>query len=40
MVHPVVVVVSPGVDMLAVSWVVSVSPVLAMRWFSFVHEGA
>jgi hypothetical protein len=34
MVHPVVAV-SPGVDMLAGSWVVSVSPVLAMRWFSF-----
>jgi hypothetical protein len=38
MVHPVVAV-SPGVDMLAGLWVVSVSPVLAMRWFSFVHEG-
>jgi hypothetical protein len=36
---PPVVVVSPGVDMLAGLWVASVSPVLAMRWFSFVHEG-
>jgi hypothetical protein len=39
MVHPVAVV-SPGEDVLAVLRVVSVSPVLAMRWFSFVHEGA
>ena len=38
LVHPVVVV-SLGVDMLAVLWVLAVSPVLAMRWFSFVHEG-
>jgi hypothetical protein len=37
MVHPVVVV-SPGVDMLAGSWVALVSPVLAMRWSSFVHK--
>ena len=36
---PPVVVVSPGVDMLAGLWVASVSPVLAKRWFSFVHEG-
>jgi hypothetical protein len=36
MVHPVVEV-FPGVDMLAGLWVASVSPVLAMRWFSFVH---
>jgi hypothetical protein len=27
----------PGVDMLAGLWAVSVSPVLAMRWFSFVQ---
>jgi hypothetical protein len=33
MVHPVLAV-SPGVDMLAGLWVVSVWPVLAMRWFS------
>jgi hypothetical protein len=38
LVHPVVVV-SPVLDMLAVFRVVAVSPVLAMRWFSFVHEG-
>jgi hypothetical protein len=37
MVHPVVV--SPGVAVLAVLRVVAVSSVLAMRWFSFVHEG-
>jgi hypothetical protein len=36
LVHPVAGV-SPGVDMLAASWVASVSPVLAMRWFSFVQ---
>jgi hypothetical protein len=36
MVHPVVVV-FPGVDMLAGLRMVSVSPVLAMRWFSFVQ---
>jgi hypothetical protein len=36
---PPVVAVSPGVDMLAGLWVVSVSAVLAMRRFSFVHEG-
>jgi hypothetical protein len=37
-VHPVVAV-SPGVAVLAVSRAVAVSPVLAMRWLSFVHEG-
>jgi hypothetical protein len=36
MVHPVVAV-SPAVAVLAV-WR-AVSPVLARRWFSFVHEG-
>jgi hypothetical protein len=37
-VHPVVVV-SPVVVVLAVLRVVAVSPVLTMRWFSFVYEG-
>jgi hypothetical protein len=36
---PPVVVVSPVVAVLVVLRVVAVSPVLAMRWFSFVHEG-
>jgi hypothetical protein len=36
MVHPVVVV-SPGVAVLAALRVVAVSSVLAMRWFSFVQ---
>jgi hypothetical protein len=34
---PPVVGVSPGVDVLAVLRVAAVSPVLAMRWFSFVQ---
>ena len=38
MVHPVAVV-SLVVAVLAVLRVVAVSPVLAMPWFSFVHEG-
>jgi hypothetical protein len=33
------VVVSPVVAVLAVLQVVAVSPVVAMPWFSFVHEG-
>jgi hypothetical protein len=36
---PPVVVVSLVVAVLAVLRVVAVSPVLVMRWFSFVHEG-
>jgi hypothetical protein len=38
LVHPVVVV-SRVVAVLAVSRVATVSPVLVMRWFSFVHQG-